>query len=213
MVALIFFKITCTSFGNFAICSSMPLEVGPSFTIQFPLEMESDLYFLNYSCIKIACIQNLTDFTTFIAYVRQFVFSGSKTDRGYAQADRCHGVGAEIPEIILFGFVSKVFLICGNASLSKFMLQVDLPGEVEWFIFDIQACPTFSVKCTDFPGCVLAFDELIHLLLDISFCFARNHSSVKIHFTLRRDSIQRVTDAGNSRHDQRASRRPFLHEL
>src|SRR5260221_2373080 len=158
-------------------------------------ENKSTLYFLDDSCIKTACVQNLTDFTAFIAHVRQFVFSRSETDCGDAQADRCYCVGAEIPEVILAGFVSKMFLICRNASLSKFVLQVDLPGEGKWFVFDIQACPTFSLERTDFPGCFLAFDELIHFLLDISVRFARNHSSVYIHFTLRRYIVQRGTGA------------------
>src|SRR5258706_6519343 len=107
-------------------------------------ENKSTLYFLDDSCIKTACVQNLTDFTAFIAHVRQFVFSRSETDCGDAQADRRYGVGAEIPEIILAGFVPKVFLICCNASLSKFVMQVDLPGAVRRLICEMQ--PGLSIS-------------------------------------------------------------------
>ena len=140
------------------------------------------LQLIDHSGINRAGLHDLADFAFFIAHMRQLILARPKTDRRDPQSHQGHGVGAEIPEIILFRRMAEGFTISRDECLGKFVLQADFPGQVEGLGRLIAPRSRWSAAASQFPRSHFYPRSICSISSRmVSSRFAHHHPAVQVN--------------------------------
>lgn len=128
-------------------------------------DLLSRLYPSDKTRVEPARIDNVIHRTVFVAHVSLLVLAWPEADGRDAHTDRCHSIGAEVPEIVAVRLIAEIGPVGSDTRPCQLVIQVDLPGQMEGLISDIHPGPGLALQCSHLPGRALAGDQVVHFLL------------------------------------------------